>query len=262
MAGSFWICVINHNHKHAPVFLNESLNSIFEILISISIFAPASRLHAVHMWNHHSHYRELDSDWSSYHLAGSGAGLVRGLRYLGRASLRMARNRNSLSLPAEEVVRIRRQRLALMAYAAFAIIWNPLFALGLWVACTFGLGILLLTNLANHDGCDVRSSVDHSRDFLNRIENRIFFNSGYHTAHHLRPSAHWTELPAVHQQFIDSRKVAGDSMLAFLWTAYVWPGAIGAIEFHSSAPPEPFPERAHPVVRSPIEAETHASLST
>ena len=44
------------------------------------------------------------------------------------------------------------------------------------------------------------SEFDHSRNFTGWI-NPLFFNVGYHWAHHHAPDCHWSELPMVHRKF-------------------------------------------------------------
>jgi fatty acid desaturase len=40
----------------------------------------------------------------------------------------------------------------------------------------------------------------HSNNSLNKTYNKLGNNFGFHTAHHLRPDAHWTELPTIHEE--------------------------------------------------------------
>ena len=39
-----------------------------------------------------------------------------------------------------------------------------------------------------------------SRNILHPLYNFTSFNLGYHTAHHMHPGLHWTQLPEVHTQ--------------------------------------------------------------
>ena len=45
--------------------------------------------------------------------------------------------------------------------------------------------------------------LDHANNCLSWWFNRITHNFGYHTAHHLRPGAHWTELPEIYADIAD-----------------------------------------------------------
>ncbi len=50
----FQISLVNHNHRHHPVFYARFLNRGLDFLISAIILAPSTRLHAVHV---------LKSEW-------------------------------------------------------------------------------------------------------------------------------------------------------------------------------------------------------
>jgi fatty acid desaturase len=64
---------------------------------------------------------------------------------------------------------------------------------------------LAFTNWMEHAFIDRASSQNiyrNSTTCLNTIYNRIGFNDGYHTGHHLKPGLHWTQLP---QAFLNDR---------------------------------------------------------
>jgi fatty acid desaturase len=50
----------------------------------------------------------------------------------------------------------------------------------------------------HHAGLSLKDRYSASYSNLNQLENLVTFNTGYHTAHHVRASVHWYELPAFH----------------------------------------------------------------
>lgn len=94
----------------------------------------------------------------------------------------------------------------LVLLIATLIVWQPK------IAVFYAVPMYILTLLIsryidylNHYGCDERSEniYEHANNSLSRFFNRFNNNFGYHTAHHLRPGAHWTELPQIHRQIAD-----------------------------------------------------------
>ncbi|MGB5410528.1 MAG: fatty acid desaturase [Woeseiaceae bacterium] len=100
MVAVFIATLINHNHRHLPMFHAPWANRLLNGALTIAMGAPSTRLHAVHMLNHHKHYRTTD-DWSHYSLAGSRRGLLRTLTYYKNATMRMGLNRKTLELTPE-----------------------------------------------------------------------------------------------------------------------------------------------------------------
>jgi fatty acid desaturase len=60
----------------------------------------------------------------------------------------------------------------------------------------------LRTDYENHVGCD-DAELNFANNVIDERYNWIRNNFGYHTAHHLHPEAHWSELPALHAQIAD-----------------------------------------------------------
>jgi len=75
----------------------------------------------------------------------------------------------------------------------------------------------------NHYGCDAASEniFDCANNTLAAWYNRANNNFGYHTAHHIRPDAHWTELPVIHQQI--ANKIPQRCFKSFGWSFLLMP---------------------------------------
>jgi fatty acid desaturase len=219
--------LINHNHRHCLIFTSSFLNRAMNVLITFGMLAPSTRLHAVHSLNHHRHFANGE-DWASYHLVKPDLrGLARTLRYLLSACLLIRRKRTSLQLNSSLRQDLKVERTALAVYVVGLALVAPPWALA-WLigSCATGLLLLLLANLVNHDGCDLVSDHDHSRNFTSSIENFFFFNNGYHTIHHARPGTHWSEYPALHATETRpkmSPSLEHRSFLVHLFTTYLWP---------------------------------------
>ncbi len=225
----FWATIANHMHQHHPIFRSQGLNQISNALLSLMFGAPATRLHAVHLWNHHAKFNSSQfeqADWSHPNLAGKHSGFLRSLVYVTRASVQLAKNRKNLQLPSSVKKALSFERAFLWTVSAFLLWYRPTPFLGLVVPCwIISLSVLLTANLINHDGCESQSEKNHSRDFLHQTENWVFLNSGYHSAHHESPSCHWSQLPAIDQTHF-SKKTAfrEQSFFYFLWCNYILPG--------------------------------------
>lgn len=197
----FIISLVNHNHRHCVIFKSTFWNEITNIAISFIILAPSARLHAVHLLNHHAHY-DSDQDWTSYKIATKHQrGILRAFEFLKKACVNMFKLRPTLALTEELKKNLKQERMALLLYSLVLLFASPMmFICWLLPSCLLGLLLLLLGNLLNHDGCELQSKFDHSRNFLSKTENYFFCNNGFHTAHHIRPGMHWSDYPEFHAQ--------------------------------------------------------------
>ncbi len=89
--------------------------------------------------------------------------------------------------------------LALPIYARGVRLGVLTYACGLGATAGMGLWGMMFINYIQHVHCDPSSRYDQSRNFVGPVANWLVFNSGYHTAHHEKPGAHWSTLPELHR---------------------------------------------------------------
>ena len=58
----------------------------------------------------------------------------------------------------------------------------------------------MVFNYIQHVHADEESDYNHSRNFVSRFTNFMLFNNGYHTAHHMKASIHWSQMRQAHQR--------------------------------------------------------------
>ncbi len=86
---------------------------------------------------------------------------------------------------------------------------------------------VLIFNYVQHIHADELSEFNHSRNFLGKFLNFHLLNNGYHTAHHMKASTHWSELPAEHAKIHDKidPRLNEKSFWGYIFRVYI----LGAI---------------------------------
>lgn len=218
---SFFVQTVTHNVMHSGPFQSRALNRVLRLVLSFCGLFPVSSVIPSHNLVHHHFDDDGQPDWASpaharfkwnllnlLHFPNiigpiTFAGVNRWARVAGRADYR----RHS----AQE---------SLFAFGLTGLLlawdfWTVLFFVvvpQLWGARWF-----LRVNLIQHDGCDLASEWNHSRNFSGRLLNWVSVNAGYHTIHHNRAGLHWSELPAAH-----ARDAAGKVDPALVEPSLLW----------------------------------------
>jgi len=253
---SFYVQTVTHNVLHGALFESKAANRAFRFVLSFCGLFPVSSVIPSHNLVHHHFDDDGQPDWASpsharfkwnllnlLHFPNiigpiTFAGINRWASVKGRADYR----RQSMQ---ESVFAFGLTGL-LLAYDFWTVLFFVLVP-QLWGARWF-----LRVNIIQHDGCDISSEYNHSRNFGGALINWFAVNAGYHTAHHNKPGLHWSELAKSHQQDVAPKmdpSLLEPSLLGYLARTYVF--RISRPQQWS--PPPPIPAESAPAL---LNAET------
>jgi len=199
---SIMTAAMHHNHQHVNVFRAPFLNRLFELPLALQTGIGAYGWVLHHNLGHHLNYLarpEGEPPDESAWKRGDGGTMGR-LEYTAR-----------LFLTHEvDIFRVGRRypqkyrsyllmKAGLYAILGVLFVFNPLNTLILYgvLPCATLLHTCWVT-YEHHAGLDTADHSLASRNRTNRIYNLLAQNLGYHTAHHLRPGVHWSELRELH----------------------------------------------------------------
>lgn len=213
----FVACIAKHNHMHCRTFGSRAANSLLQVWLSLLTGTSSCGIVGVHNGVHHRRNQAADdpvrcalarSRVNALNLAVFPVLAMREARRLRPPIARALLAQSRLERAAVWTLAI--VLLAIDARAALLYVGVP------WLA---GQWALLGINLVQHQGCDPASEHEHSRDVTGPL-NWLFLNNGFHTAHHERPSLHWSLLPEYHARVIAPRRRPGfefASLAGALW---------------------------------------------
>jgi len=200
--------IATHNFLHTPFFRSDALNRGFAALNSINLGLPQI-LYRFHHLNHHAHTNDrpgpdgLTRDHGSTFAYGHEGQHEPVMTYCALALFRpgtmeawktAVRKGQSTQLAAELTT----------CFVAFTLLgwWSPSWLLA-YALPVFYLGWFLahMENYYEHVGADPDDRFANSVSYYGRVYNVLLCNEGFHQEHHLRPQAHWTERPRVHDDW-------------------------------------------------------------
>lgn len=223
----FSICTICHNAQHCPVFKNRRVNRIWHVFVTLGAGEPMSDYIPGHNLSHHA-YLQRDRDPMRTSKARHADNYLNYLTFFWSASGAMSKVvygwmwRSRKTRP--EIWRqFMLELAALLAFwiAAGLIHWK-VFLLLVFIPQQFGGWAIFSINFPQHDGCDANDPVNHSRNFVGRIENWLFFNNGYHGIHHMKAGTHWSLYPALHRELLSPTihpSLEQPSLVRYLWSS-------------------------------------------
>ncbi len=213
LAFACWLAFLNsvviHNSLHAGPFRNTNINYAWRMLVSFGALYPASANIPSHNLVHHHFDDDGQADWAApehvrfrWHLlnlihfpnvAGPRTfnGVQRWARLFGRGEFRSQYMREQVFA------------FGLTVLLLVHDFWTGLFFIV--IPQLYGARCILRINLIQHDGCDVTSEWNHSRNFVGRAFNWVMCNNGLHTIHHNRAGVHWSRLQEWHDREVVPR---------------------------------------------------------
>jgi fatty acid desaturase len=199
-------CAAKHNHTHCATFGYRGLNRLMDFWLTALTGTSTSGIRVAHQILHHGNNQSPDDFVRCSLVANLSPGRAL-LRYVPLVVREVWRTKD------DDCVQFRSDSLARDCLAERIFLWaiigallasfGPFVLLVRGIPWIFGQWFLIAMNLPQHDGCDAESKWAHSRNVTGRLANLLFLNNGFHTAHHIWPARHWSDLASLH-----SRKVA------------------------------------------------------
>lgn len=187
-----------HNHHHVNIFTRPGPNRLLEVIMYLQTGTSPFSWTLHHNIGHHGDYLDQDKDPARWQEPD------------GRTMGRLKYDLYNAFMIYPEIWKIGRRHPALFArfrrwlwisnavLLAF-ILLDPVKALVVFVLPMVGMLVVLLDNTyQQHSGLATDDHFLASRNVEHPLYNLTSWNLGYHTAHHIHPGIHWSQLPALH----------------------------------------------------------------
>jgi fatty acid desaturase len=200
--GRTFAAFVQHNHAHLSVFNWAPLNFAYDVLLAQNTGYPTSLWELHHNRGHHRHFLDPERDVAAITYPGTTQVMSRSM-YALRGNLRI--HRDAIRIGRAEGRAQKRTLLPKLAMetalqtliTALLLAWNWQFALAFVVLPNFLSAYLIWwQSYPHHHEMPCTSIYDGSMTVESRGYNRVTFNIGHHTAHHEKPTLHWSLLPA------------------------------------------------------------------
>ena len=209
---SVGLAVVQHNHTHLRMWSSSWLNRATDIWLSIIQATPSFVFFPSHIGNHHRHKHGPEDETRTYRFGGHHNNIIgyilhpfQALFVLPGTLLKYVKKRTILGdyWPIVELFSIG------VVSVTLAFIDVRLWILLVLVPQLHGLHWLLASNYLQHAGAEPGTGVDaatdgslnFSRNFTGWI-NLLWFNIGFHTAHHENSKTHWFDLRKKHEDYV------------------------------------------------------------
>ena len=205
---SIGIQIVHHNHVHLGIWFSKKANFATSLAITILTGVPTAMVFSGHIKNHHVHQHGPKDHTRTYRFGGDHnhlwGYLLHPFQSFGVLIPEFWRE-----FIEDFAVRTRFVKEISLQVILVGIVWSTLlildwqkFLLFVLVPQLFGLHWFLGANYIQHAHCDDASKFNYARNFTGVI-NWVWFNIGFHTAHHDHPKSHWSELRKLHAEKVE-----------------------------------------------------------
>jgi len=219
-----------HLHIHRPFSRSRVLNLILDLSMGAATAMKASNWRIQHLYGHHRRidlpYRgnsRIREDYSAARALSCSVMSMWKTFYSPIAESFRKGVLDDIRVPISYRWAFCEQMLLILLLAALTVAQPRMVLIYLlpWYLLTHF--ITRYVDYLNHYGCDEGSDDPYVRanNSLSRWFNLTTHNFGYHAAHHMRPGAHWTELPAIHAGIAD--RIPQRHLKPFSWSWVLMP---------------------------------------
>jgi len=190
-----------HNHAHLPVFRAWLPNRIYDALLAQNTAYPTALWELHHNRGHHRNFLQPDADVARVTYPGTRTPMprfeyaLRGNLVIYRDAIRIGRAEGQAGKPTLLPKLFFELALQLVILGAL-LAWNAPLAVAFFVAPPLLTAFLVWwESYPHHLGLPMTNVYDASMTVEAPGYNRVTFNIGHHTAHHEKPTLHWSLLP-------------------------------------------------------------------
>lgn len=194
------ICSWNHHHQHTNVFKNKTANKTLEFFYGLHTGAVRNLWVLHHNIGHHKNYLDQEKDESRWKDKNG-----KQMGYFRYSFEVMLTSYYRALLVGKKHKKIRNGMIKMAALTivflislSFINFFNTVFLF--IVPMIISLFLTSQATYKHHVGLDTKDKYKASHTDLNKFWNVLTGNLGYHTAHHVKPNKHWSELPSFHEE--------------------------------------------------------------
>ena len=204
------LAVVQHHHTHRRMWRWGWLNGVTDLHLSLVQGVPSFVFQPAHIADHHRHNHGPEDTTRTYRWGGHHNTLLGYLLHpmfaLGPLVPSLVKHAG-VRLRAGHLVPVVQMLAVLGLWTTLAVLDARTFVLSVLLPQLVAGHWLLGANYLQHAGCRPGTGPEAAKDGsfqfarnFTGLMNLVWFNIGYHTAHHHRPGVHWADLPALHDE--------------------------------------------------------------